>query len=56
LQLRKSDNCAVFNVAKGKLEDAPGFDKEHWPSMADQQWAQTVNSYYGVPTHHSDRL
>lgn len=38
----------VLNVDKETLKSAPGFDKNHWPSMADQQWASEIHSYYGT--------
>ncbi len=38
----------VLNVEKARLEHAPGFDKEKWPDMADQAWAQEIHSYYGT--------
>jgi hypothetical protein len=31
---------------KETLKSAPGFDKDHWPSMADEQWAREVHTYY----------
>ena len=37
----------VLNVSKDKLKDAPGFDKDRWPVMADAQWAAEVQGYYG---------
>jgi len=41
------DEWFVMNVDKERLRDAPGFDKDHWPSMADAKWAQEVHAYYG---------
>jgi sporulation protein YlmC with PRC-barrel domain len=38
----------VLDVSKDRLESAPGFDKDHWPSMADRAWATEVHSYYNV--------
>jgi sporulation protein YlmC with PRC-barrel domain len=38
----------TLNVAKDTLKDAPGFDKDHWPSMADATWAQGVHRFYGT--------
>jgi sporulation protein YlmC with PRC-barrel domain len=38
----------VLNVEKERLKDAPGFDKAHWPNMADQSWAKEIHSYYGT--------
>lgn len=37
----------VLNMEKDELKDAPGFDKDHWPSMADLSWATQIHSYYG---------
>jgi len=36
----------ILDVSKQRLEDAPGFDKDHWPAMADERWAREVHSYY----------
>jgi len=35
-------------VEKDRLKDAPGFNKEHWPNMADQSWSNDIHTYYGV--------
>ena len=39
----------TLNVPKAKLKDAPGFDKDNWPAMADEAWASGVHSFYGTP-------
>lgn len=36
----------MLNVDKETLKDAPGFDKDNWPSMADETWARDVHKYY----------
>jgi sporulation protein YlmC with PRC-barrel domain len=38
----------ILDVDKQRLENAPGFDRDHWPAMADPQWASRVHSYYGA--------
>jgi len=38
----------VLNVAKDNLKNAPGFDKSHWPNMADQTWQKEINTYYSI--------
>jgi sporulation protein YlmC with PRC-barrel domain len=38
----------VLDVDKKKLENAPGFDKDNWPDMADITWGTGIFSYYGV--------
>ena len=48
LQLDTENKCFRMNVAKERFEQAPGFDKDHWPTMADQQWAEDVHSFYGA--------
>jgi sporulation protein YlmC with PRC-barrel domain len=37
----------VLNVPKEKLQNAPGFDKDKWPSMGDPAWTQQVHGYFG---------
>ena len=39
----------TLNVPKESLKNAPGFDKDSWPSMADQTWARGVHQFYGTP-------
>lgn len=48
LQLRPEEHAFVLDIRKDKLENAPGFDKDNWPNMADIDWANRVNSFYGV--------
>jgi hypothetical protein len=38
-----------LDIQKETLKDAPGFDKDHWPSMSDRTWAAGVHSFYGTP-------
>jgi sporulation protein YlmC with PRC-barrel domain len=46
----------VLGVSKDRLENAPGFDKDHWPSMADHTWATQVHAYYNVTPYWDDDL
>ena len=39
----------TLNVPKEGLEEAPGFDKDSWPHMADKAWAGGVHRFYGTP-------
>jgi hypothetical protein len=39
----------TLNVPKDVLKGAPGFDKQHWPSMSDKTWARGVHEFYGTP-------
>jgi sporulation protein YlmC with PRC-barrel domain len=36
----------ILNVSKEKLENAPGFDKDHWPDTADTKFLENVYTYY----------
>ena len=45
----------VLDVAKERLEEAPGFDKAHWPSMADPAWAAEIHAYYETDPYWDDR-
>lgn len=47
LSLDTENKRFVLNVEKDRLSDAPGFDKDQWPNMADQSWANDVHKYYG---------
>ncbi len=46
LTLDADRKCFVLDLPKDRLQNAPGFDKDHWPSMADESWAVQVYSYY----------
>jgi sporulation protein YlmC with PRC-barrel domain len=48
LTLDTENKRFVLNVEKDRLKDAPGFDKDQWPNMADQTWSNDVHEYYGV--------
>jgi hypothetical protein len=37
-----------LEVQKDRLKHAPGFDKDHWPDMADQSWADEIHAYYDI--------
>lgn len=48
LRLDTANKRFILNASKDQLKNAPGFDKDHWPSMADTTWAAGVDSFYGV--------
>ncbi|MBK5966279.1 photosystem reaction center subunit H [Thiocystis minor] len=48
LTLDTENKCFVLNVDKERLENAPGFDKDQWPDMADPEWAKNIHAYYGT--------
>lgn len=47
LTLDEREHEFILNVDKNQLENAPGFDKDNWPDMADRTWGSQIYSYYG---------
>ena len=47
--LRRSatEEAFILHTDREALANAPGFDKNHWPEMADRQWSAGIYSYYG---------
>ncbi len=56
LTLDAGEKRFVLNIAKERLENAPGFDKDHWPSMADASWATQLHKYYDVRPYWDDDI
>jgi hypothetical protein len=50
LTLDEDRKCFLLDVDKNRLQNAPGFDKDNWPDMADVTWASGINSYWNVPS------
>ncbi|CDH46175.1 MAG: PRC-barrel domain-containing protein [Candidatus Competibacteraceae bacterium] len=48
LKLDAENKRFMLNVEADRLKNAPGFDKDQWPNMADSAWAQNIHSYYGT--------
>jgi sporulation protein YlmC with PRC-barrel domain len=48
LSLDTENKRFLLNVDKEKLKNAPGFDTDNWPDMADPVWSKNIYSYYGV--------
>jgi len=48
LSLDTDNKRFTLDVARERLEAAPGFDKDNWPNMSDQTWAKDVHDYYGT--------
>ena len=48
LTLDTANKRFTLDIPKAKLDGAPGFDKDHWPSMADKTWAGVLHKFYGT--------
>jgi hypothetical protein len=51
LELDSENHRFVLDVAREKLEQAPGFDKSRWPDFADPRFGQQVYGYYDIATY-----
>ena len=47
----KNANVFILDVDKERLKNAPGFDKDKWPDVADRPWITTVYSFYNQPVY-----
>ena len=47
LKVDEDRKCFIMDADKSRLENAPGFDKDPWPDMADQTWGRKIYDYYG---------
>lgn len=47
LILDADNECFVLDIDLERLEKAPDFNQDHWPSMVDPQWANSIHEYYG---------
>jgi sporulation protein YlmC with PRC-barrel domain len=48
LKLNDAKDHFTLNVPKERLKEAPGFDKDDWPSAADRTWGREIHTFYGV--------
>jgi len=37
----------IIDIDKQTLENAPAFDKNHWPDMSNMEWGRNIFNYYG---------
>jgi len=49
LQPDADNECFHLDISKEKLDNAPGFDKNAWPSSYDDQFVDSVHKHYGIP-------
>jgi sporulation protein YlmC with PRC-barrel domain len=47
----KDNNFVVFDVSEETLKNAPGFDDDHWPDMADRKWMESADKRHKVDVH-----
>jgi hypothetical protein len=47
LSLDAERRCFVLDIERERLDEAPGFDRARWPSMADPSWERSVRGLFG---------
>jgi sporulation protein YlmC with PRC-barrel domain len=45
----------ILNIDQERLKNAPGFERNNWPNMADRTWGERIYSYYGIPPYWEQR-
>ena len=45
--IKDSNREIMLDISKERLENAPGFDKDHWPMEASPDFIQSVYDHYG---------
>ncbi len=51
LEVDTENKEIVLNIAREKLEQAHGFDKDNWPMVTDREWLAEIHAYYGYPPY-----
>ena len=49
LKLDTENKRFTLDVLKETLKDAPGFDKDNWPTISDKTWAGGIHKFYATP-------
>ena len=47
LKVDTENKRLVMDADEERLKEAPGFDADNWPNMADATWGKSVHAYYG---------
>jgi uncharacterized protein YrrD len=47
LRIDQGEHEFILDMDRETLEKAPGFDKHHWPDMADPVFGHEVHEHYG---------
>ncbi len=51
LKLDTVNKRFVLDIERDGFKNAPGFDSNDWPDMADQSWVDNISTYYGTAIH-----
>ena len=48
LKLDTENKRFLLDIDKERLQNAPGFDKDNWPDLADKTFINNLHTYYGT--------
>jgi sporulation protein YlmC with PRC-barrel domain len=48
LKLDTEHKRFTLDIDLERIKNAPGFDTENWPDMANPQWKNQIHTYYGM--------
>jgi sporulation protein YlmC with PRC-barrel domain len=48
LSLDEDRKVFILDVSKDQIKNAPGFDKDNWPDMADPDFMNKLHNFYGT--------
>ncbi len=48
MKLNTNDNSFVLDIAKDRLKESAGFNKNQWPDMADPSFRSNLYQHYGI--------
>jgi sporulation protein YlmC with PRC-barrel domain len=46
LELDTANKRFILDISKERLENAPGFDQDHWPDMASAEFGSQIHGFY----------
>lgn len=47
IKVDTDEKVVIVDVEEDVIKNAPGFDKDNWPDLADLTWVEDVYRYYG---------
>lgn len=56
LRYNAADDSFVMDMPRDRLENAPGFDKDNWPTTAEREWLTGLYSHYGYTPYWERRM
>jgi sporulation protein YlmC with PRC-barrel domain len=52
LRVNSDEACVVLEISRERLQAAPGFGRDSWPSITDRSWRDEVDAYYDARLRH----